>query len=112
MTELRKTESELDEGLRLGPLLWPQKMAAELRRLHEENQALRTALAYTEQDLAYQEAKRLQALRTALAQPVPEPTQEIYAVLFAVEEAVRNGCAPWDIEAAFEKYEAKVKEIK
>jgi hypothetical protein len=37
--------------------------------LHEENQALRTALAYTEQDLAYQEAKRLQALRTALAQP-------------------------------------------
>jgi hypothetical protein len=69
MTELRKTESELDEGLRLGPLLWPQKMAAELRRLHEENQALRTALAYTEQDLAYQEAKRLQALRTALAQP-------------------------------------------
>ena len=56
--------------------------------------------------------ERLQALRTALAQPVPEPTQEIYAVLFAVEEAVRNGCAPWDIEAAFEKYEAKVKEIK
>jgi len=73
MTELRKTESELDEGLRLGSLLWPQKMAAELRRLHEENQALRTALAYTEQDLAYQEAKRLQALRTALAQPEPEP---------------------------------------
>ena len=72
MTELRKTESELDEGLRLGPLLWPQKMAAELRRLHEENQALRTALAYTEQDLAYQEAKRLEALRTALAQPEQE----------------------------------------
>ena len=54
----------------------------------------------------------MEALRTALAQPVQEPTQEIYAVLFAVEEAVRNGCAPWDIEAAFEKYEAKVKEIK
>jgi hypothetical protein len=48
MTELRKTESELDEGLRLGSLLWPQKMAAELRRLHEENQTLRTALAQPE----------------------------------------------------------------
>jgi hypothetical protein len=45
-------------------------------------------------------------------QPEQDPTKEIYAVLFAVEEAVRNGCAPWDIEAAFEKYEAKLKEIK
>ena len=54
----------------------------------------------------------IEALRQALAQPEQEPTQEIYAVLFAVEEAVRNGCAPWDIEAAFEKYKAKLKEIK
>ena len=37
MSDLRKAESELDEGLRLGALLWPRKMAAELRRLHEEN---------------------------------------------------------------------------
>lgn len=72
--------------------------------------------------------KTKQALRQALAesansttnlvepkasfQPEQEPTHEIYAVLFAVEEAVRNGCAPWDIEAAFEKYETKLKEIK
>jgi hypothetical protein len=70
----------------------------------------------------------IESLRQALAEPAnsttnfvepktpvqqeQEPTQEIYAVLFAVEEAVRNGCASWDIEAAFEKYEAKLKEIK
>ena len=44
-------ESELDEGLRLGALLWPRKMAAELRRLHEVNQMLVQRLELVKQAL-------------------------------------------------------------
>jgi hypothetical protein len=85
------------------------------------------AIAYSKNEIKQQDEARL-ALRQALAesansttnfvepktpvQPEQEPMQEIYAVLFAVEEAVRNGCAPWDVEAAFEKYKVKLEEIK
>lgn len=31
---------------------------------------------------------------------------DIQSVLFEVEQAVKNGCCPWQIEAAFEAYEA------
>jgi hypothetical protein len=31
---------------------------------------------------------------------------DIQSVLFEVEQAVENGCCPWQIEAAFEAYEA------
>jgi hypothetical protein len=31
---------------------------------------------------------------------------DIQSVLFEVEQAVENGCCPWQIEAAFETYEA------
>ena len=68
-----------------------QKAARELRRLHKENEALRQALAQPSDSVEH------------------EP-EGIHAVLFAVEQAVRNGCAPWDVEEAYEKYEAKLKE--
>ena len=29
----------------------------------------------------------------------------LFGVLFAVEQAVRNGCAPFEVEAAFDEYE-------
>lgn len=35
---------------------------------------------------------------------VSEPSA--WEVLFAVEEAIRNGECPWEIEHAFQKYEA------
>ena len=39
--------------------------------------------------------------------PVREPLHDdIQSVLFEVEQAIENGCCPWQIEAAFEAYEA------
>lgn len=71
----------------------------EMRRLarlanvdHTENQGI-VAL---EQVIALAEQPTLQ-----------EPTPD--GVLFAVEEAIRNGDCPWQIEQAFDDYEAERK---
>lgn len=43
----------------------------------------------------------------AKPQPFSDPLHDdIQSVLFEVEEAIKNGCCPWQIEAAFEAYEA------
>jgi hypothetical protein len=40
-------------------------------------------------------------------QPLSDPLHDdIQSVLFEVEQAVKNGCCPWQIKAAFEAYEA------
>jgi hypothetical protein len=44
------------------------------------------------------------------AQPAPVQEPSPGGVLFAVEEAIRNGDCPWQIENAFDEYEAKLKE--
>lgn len=46
------------------------------------------------------------ALREALAQQPAQQRPYPNMVLFAVEEAIRNGGCPWQIESAFEEYEA------
>lgn len=38
---------------------------------------------------------------------VSEPSA--WEVLFAVEEAIRNGECPWEIEQAFQKYTAELR---
>lgn len=43
----------------------------------------------------------------ALAAPVQEPSPG--GILFAVEQAIRNGHCPWEIESAFDAYEAERK---
>ena len=102
MSDLRKLVEELMPILDRWKMTYPPCSGADWDKV----EALRTALEESANSTTdFVEPK-------AVIQPKQEPTQEIYAVLFAVEEAVRNGCAPWDIEAAFEKYEAKVKEIK
>ena len=45
-------------------------------------------------------------------QPVKQPQEpSVGGVLFAVEEAIRNGDCPWQIEQAFDDYEAKRRSI-
>ena len=48
---------------------------------------------------------KIDALRAALAEQPQEPSAG--GVLFAVEEAIRNGDCPWQIEQAFDEYEGK-----
>ena len=48
---------------------------------------------------------------SAAAPPAPQAKpaplhDDIQSVLFEVEQAIRNGACPWQIEAAFEAYEA------
>ena len=50
----------------------------------------------------------VEALRAALAQPA-EQEPKAFGVLFAVEQATRNGDCPWQIEQAFHEYEAERK---
>ena len=47
-------------------------------------------------------------------QPAKQPQEpSVQGVLFAVEEAIRNGDCPWQIEQAFDDYEAeRMKDIK
>jgi len=45
------------------------------------------------------------ALRQLLEQPVQEPS--FGGVVFAIEEAIRNGDCPFSIEIAFEAYESE-----
>lgn len=41
------------------------------------------------------------------AKPQPDPLHDdIQSVLFEVEQVIKNGCCPWQVEAAFEAYEA------
>ena len=47
-------------------------------------------------------------LRTALAEPA-EQEPNAFGVLFAVEQAIQNGDCPWQIEQAFDEYEAERK---
>lgn len=43
----------------------------------------------------------------AKPQPLSDPLHnDIQSVLFEVEQAIQNGCCPWQIDAAFEAYEA------
>ena len=44
-----------------------------------------------------------QAKPQSLSDPLHD---DIQSVLFEVEQAIENGCCPWQIEAAFEAYEA------
>lgn len=75
-----------------GPLT--NEAAAELRRLASFNQQLMDEVARLNKALAEQPAQQ-------------EPS--IGGVLFAVEEAIRNGDCPWQIESAFDEYEAERK---
>ena len=64
-----------------------QQAAGELRRLYFENEKLCAALA---------------------EQPAEQPQEpSAGGVLFAVEQAIRNGDCPWQIEQAFDEYEAE-----
>jgi hypothetical protein len=47
----------------------------------------------------------LEPIKQALAAPVQEPS--LGGILFAVEEAIRNGDCPFAIEIAFDAYEAE-----
>jgi hypothetical protein len=61
------------------------------------------AIAALNEALAEQSASTATSVDVRLAQQEPFPN----GVLFAVEEAVRNGDCPWQIEEAFDDYEAE-----
>jgi len=52
----------------------------------------------------------IDACQQALAAPVQEPS--VFGLLFAVEQAVKNGDCPWEIENAFDAYEIERMEKK
>ena len=55
----------------------------------------------------YCDGKSAQAKPEQAAQPEKDPLHDdIQSVLFEVEQAIENGSCPWQIEAAFEAYEA------
>jgi hypothetical protein len=58
-----------------------EQVVAELRRLHAENEVL------------HQQLKQ------------QEPSTG--GIIFAVEQAIRNGDCPWEIESAFDDYESE-----
>ena len=56
--------------------------------------------------------ERITAIKQALAaQPAPVQEPSPGGVLFAVEEAIRNGDCPFAIEIAFDAYEAERKAL-
>lgn len=57
-------------------------------------------------DAAGDTPSEISALRNALAQPLSDDASPIY-VLLAVEESIKNGECPWQIEQAFEEYESQ-----
>ena len=66
--------------------------------------------AYTEYEIGTGDTDGLEPLYTAPpAQPAPVQEPSAYGVLFAVEQAAKNGDCPWEIETAFDAYEAERK---
>ena len=73
-----------------------------------KDEALKLALKYVESThLGGPDAfELLDALREAISQTENETElPDTFGVMFAVERAVDNGHAPWDIVSAFEEYE-------
>lgn len=73
-----------------------------------KDEALKLALKYVEstQFGGPDAFELLDALRGSIAQTEHDPElPDTFGVMFAVERAVENGHAPWDIVSAFEEYE-------
>ena len=64
-----------------------------------------------EQGFEPEAALRRIALKLIAAQPAPEQEPSPGGVLFAVEEAIRNGDCPFAIEIAFDAYESERKAL-
>jgi hypothetical protein len=60
-----------------------------------------TVSVYCERD----QTTKVEAMFNPPATPVQDPS--VFGLLFAVEQAVKNGDCPWEIENAFDAYEVK-----
>ncbi len=59
------------------------------------------------EDLAAAELRRLHAENEALRQQLKQQEPSAGGIIFAVEQAIQNGNCPWEIESAFDEYESE-----
>lgn len=90
-----------------GPCLAPQPEQEPVA--YEVQQGDSFTLAYAEAVHKYKMVSEEAIVQKLYTTPPQLKEPSTFGVLFAVEQAIKNGDCPWQIESAFDDYEAKRK---